>query len=218
MNLVNELQVSAEENDVLTVLRKTKRLASKLGRQDIAEWLQAEQSGYAVEQNVPEYRKVGTTLAYKTNGYIPAGFGMLMNGAEELPSSGLTTPMSVRESISAVLSWIEKENASSGLYFSIPPSNDYDRALRSIIRFNPMFSHQITLMLRLNDAQIKAIPEQIKDKVLDWACALEAAGVTGEGMSFSAKEKEAAQSIVINIYDSQIEQLTNSGVNQKGSK
>ena len=32
MNLVNELQVSAENDDVLTVLRKTMRLASKLNR------------------------------------------------------------------------------------------------------------------------------------------------------------------------------------------
>jgi hypothetical protein len=34
MSSVNELQVSAEQDDVLTVLRKTRRLASKLGCQD----------------------------------------------------------------------------------------------------------------------------------------------------------------------------------------
>jgi hypothetical protein len=43
MNLVDELQVSAESDDVLTVLRKAKKLASKLERNDIAEWLEAEQ-------------------------------------------------------------------------------------------------------------------------------------------------------------------------------
>src|SRR5690348_10915089 len=80
VNLVNELQVSAERDDVLTVLRKTKWLASKLDRQDIAEWLQAEQGGYRDDQPVPEYRKIGTALAYNTNGYIPAGFGYLRNG------------------------------------------------------------------------------------------------------------------------------------------
>lgn len=37
MSLVNELQDSAGSEDVLTVLRKTKRLASKLDRQDIAD-------------------------------------------------------------------------------------------------------------------------------------------------------------------------------------
>jgi hypothetical protein len=92
MNLVNELQVSAEKDDVLTVLRKTKRLASKLGRQDIADWLQNEQGGYPGTVPVPEYRKIGTTLAYDTNGYVPAGFGYLRNGIEDLPVAGLTFP------------------------------------------------------------------------------------------------------------------------------
>jgi len=63
MNLINELQASAENDDVLTALRKAKRLASKLERQDIAVWLQAEQGGYAPGQPVPEYRKIHTTLA-----------------------------------------------------------------------------------------------------------------------------------------------------------
>lgn len=44
MNLVNELQVSAEQDVVLTVLCKAKRLASKLDRSDITEWLRNEQT------------------------------------------------------------------------------------------------------------------------------------------------------------------------------
>jgi len=106
MSLVNELQVSAEKDDVLTVLRKTKRLASKLDRQDIAEWLQAEQGSYSPDQPVPEYRKIATTLAYNTNGFIPAGFGYLRNGIEDLPSCDLTYPLHLRDSISTVLSWL----------------------------------------------------------------------------------------------------------------
>jgi hypothetical protein len=81
-----------------------------------------------------------------------------------------------------------------------------------------MFAHQITLLLHLNGAQIAAIPNHIKDKVLDWACALEAGGVTGEGLSFSAKEKEIAPSVTFNISNSQIEQLNNLGTNQRGDK
>jgi hypothetical protein len=46
MNLVDELQASATKDDVLNVLRNTRRLASKLKRHDITEWLQAEQDGY----------------------------------------------------------------------------------------------------------------------------------------------------------------------------
>ena len=81
-----------------------------------------------------------------------------------------------------------------------------------------MFADQITFLLHLNSCQIRAIPEQIKDRVLDWACALESVGVTGDGLSFSAKEKEIAHSVTINISDSHIEQLNNSGTNQRGEK
>jgi len=218
MNLVNELQVSAEQDDVLTVLRKTMRLASKLGRDDISAWLEAEQSGYPDNRDVPEYRKVGTTLAYKTNGYIPAGYGQLMNGVEDLPSLDVTCPMPVRESISVVLTWIESLGKGHGIYFPIPAGSDYNRSIRTIVRFNPTIERQITLLIHLNESQIRAIPDRIKDKVLQWSLALERAGVTGEGMTFSAKDKEIAQRVTWNIYGSHIEQLNNSGINWKGSQ
>lgn len=218
VSLVNELQASTERDDVVTVLRKTKRLASKLDRQDIADWLQAEQAGYVPGQPVPDYRKVVTTLAYNTNGYIPAGYGYLMNGIEDLHLFDITEPFQVKNSISGILTWIEGLTMGDAIYFPIPEGTDYSRALHSVIRFNPMFAHKITFLLRLNDSQIKSIPDQIKDKVLDWACALERAGVTGEGMSFNAKEKEKAHSVTFNISNSHIEQLSNSGTNQRGDR
>jgi hypothetical protein len=193
-------------------------LASKLDRPDIADWLQAEQGGYVSVQSLPEYRKIGTTLAYHTNGYVPAGYGYLRNGVEDLPSYDLAAPMHVRDSISTILSWIESLKVGNAMYFPIPEGGDYSRAIRRVIRVHPMFAQQLTFSLHLNDAQIKAVPEQIKDKVLDWACALEAAGVTGEGLSFSAEEKQIAHAITFNISDSHIEQLNNLGTNQRGDK
>lgn len=215
MNLVNELQVSAEQDDVLTVLRKTKRLASKLDRQDIADWLRAEQAGYAPDQPVPDYRKIVTVLAYNTNGYIPAGYGHLMKGIEDLPAFDVTSPLHVRDSVSGVLTWIEYLGKGDGIYFPVPEGSDYSNVLRGVIRFNPMFAHQITFLLHLSDSQIRAIPEQIKDKVLDWACALERAGVHGEGLTFSPKEIDQAHGITFNISGSHIEQLSSLGTNLK---
>jgi hypothetical protein len=117
-----------------------------------------------------------------------------------------------------VWSWIKDLNNGQEIYCPIYEGTDFSRAIRSLFRFHPMFARRITFQLHLNDAQIRAIPEQIKDEVLDWACALEAAGVTGDGLSFSAKEKEVAHSVTFNISDSHIEQLNNSGLNQKGGK
>ena len=106
MNLVDELQESATKDDVLSVLRNTRRLASKLKRHDIAEWLQTEQDGYKDGQLVPDYRRIRTTLAYNTNGYIPAGFGMVRSGIEELHAFDLNVSLPIPESISEVLSVI----------------------------------------------------------------------------------------------------------------
>jgi hypothetical protein len=64
-------------------------------------------------------------------------------------------------------------------------------------------------------SQVRAVPERIKDKVLEWALALERAGVTGDGMTFSVKDKEIAQTVTFNIYGSQIGQLSNLGTNLK---
>jgi len=217
MNLVNELQSSAEQDDVLTVLRKTKRLASKLDRQDISDWLHCEQSGYKNKNvSLPDYRKINTTLAINTNGYIPTSFGMVVNGIQDIPSCGLDLPCNLGDSISAVLSMIEEIKNEKQMYRPIEEGTEFSRSLREFIKIDPMFSRQVTFLLHLNAAQVKAIPDQIKDKVLEWACALEVAGVTGEGMSFSEKEKHTAHNVNFNIFDSHIEQLNNSGTNQRG--
>jgi hypothetical protein len=216
-NLVNELQISAEQDDVLTVLRKTRRLASKLARQDIADWLDAEQNAYGTGP-VPDYRKISTSLAYNTNGPIPIGMGLVKNGIEDLHIKGMAYPVDLRDSISTVLSMIEGTKAGNAIYWPINEGTELSRLIRQQVRFNPLFARQITFLTHLNETQIVAIPERIKDKVLEWACALEAAGVTGDGMSFSPKEKEIAHSVIFNISDSRIEQLTNAGFNLKGGQ
>jgi AbiTii len=214
MNLVNELQVSAEQDDVMTVLRKTMRLASKLNRDDISGWLEAEQSGYPDNLNVPDYRRIRVTFAYNTNGFISAGFGRLMNGVQELPTD-IDVKVPVGSPLSAVMAWVAQMDKGHGIYQ--PVDEKMDQALRGMYQFHPMYAKQISLMLRLNDSEVRAIPERIKDKVLHWALALERAGVTGDGMTFSVKDKEIAQTVTFNIYG-HIEQLSNSGTNLKSGQ
>jgi AbiTii len=215
MNLVNELQVSAEQDDVLTVLRKTKRLASKLGRQDIGEWLRSEFEGYADKKSVPDYRQVRTTFAMKTNGYVPAGYGMVRDGIEQLDGfSHLAPTLPVIDPISDVLAWIESMSSNgNATYCAVHRGMESDRFLRGCV--DPMFREQVSFLLRMNDSQIKGIPEQIKNRVLNWACMLEAAGVHGENMSFDETEKQLAHAITFNISHSKIEQLNNMGTNHK---
>jgi len=216
MNLVNEVQVSTEHDDVLTVLGKAKWLASKLERDDIAGWLQAEQDGYPSCQAVPEYRKIATTFAYHTNGLIPAGYVRLMSGVQDLPVCGLEFPFPVASPIATVLTWIEHD--AQGIFYPIEAGSEGSRIIHRTFQFDSMHANQITFLMHLSCSQIKAIPERIKDKVLDWALTLERAGVTGEGMTFSPEDKRIAHSVVFNVTDSKIEQLSNFGINRKINK
>ena len=213
MNLVNELQESAETDDVLTVLRKAKRLASKLELDDVAEWLKSEQSGYEDSDSVPDYRRIGTRLAFNTNGLIPAGFGQLMNGVQDLPAFGFETTWPVNVPISMVNNWISQ--GADRVYFPIESGSDSDRMIRKYFQTHPAYERQISYLVHLNGSQILAIPERIKDRVMDWALALERATITGEGMTFSEKEKQLAHNVTFNIIGSTIEQLNNAGTNKR---
>jgi hypothetical protein len=217
MNLVNELQEVAEKQDVLTALRNTKRLASKLGRQDILDWIKGELEGYAVDANLPDYRRIYFGLAYKTNGVIPAGWGRVQHGVFDLPSLGLLDDKRrpIREPISVVLNWIKGLDSGTHLYLPINEGSGLSHSIREIYGFDPTIAQQVSFLERLNESQIEAIPERIKDTVLDWALALERAGVTGDGMSFSATEKQIAHNIVFYINNSTVDQITTSGTNQK---
>ena len=216
MGLVNELQEAAERDDVLTVLRKAKRVSAKLGRKDICLWLEHEQNGYPDGNVVPEYRLVPVTFCYNTNGYIPAGYGQLINGIVPLPGivGGCKSP--IYQPISTVLDWVESMKSGHGIYEPIPPK--VAETLRGGLRCNmPELLHHVTFMAQLDSSEVRAIPEHIKNRVLDWACDLETAGVTGEGQSFSENEKRTAQTVIFNINNSNIDQLNNSGSNIKGS-
>ncbi len=213
MNLVNELQVSAERDDVLTVLRKARRLASKLGVNDIDDWLAAEQDGYDAEQPVPSYRMVKGYLCFNTNGPIPVGCGHVATGIMDYPGNiGVDRPM--LDAMGEVLALLEPTSgkAKHGLY--MPVDNRILRELRNTL--NEYIADQVTFLLRMNVAQVRAIPEAVKDKILNWALALERRGVLGENMTFSEKEKSEAHAITFNISNSKIEQLNNMGNNHKG--
>lgn len=214
MNLVNELQVSSEKDDVLTVLRKAKRLASKLGLDDINHWLQCEMEGYGANDAMPKYRTVKATLVYNTNGYIPAGFGYMQNGIMPYPGN-YTVDRGMPDSMSEILTMISAlQERNHGLYYPL----DESKVLRTLRNnFDPMIANRVTFMLQMNGGQVQAIPEAVKNKVLDWACELERRNVHGENMTFNDKEKTEAHNITFNIYESTIEQLNNMGQNLRKS-
>jgi hypothetical protein len=217
MGLVNELQESAERDDVATVLRKAKRLSAKLSRQDINDWLEHEQSGYPDGAAIPDYRVIGVTVCYNTNGYVPAGYGMVKSGIEPVPGWSLDLTVPKREPISTLLSYVDAMDKGNDLY--MPIDGDLAETIRGHLRSScPEILRQLTFLTKFNQAQIRNIPEQVKNRVLDWACKLEMAGVTGDGVSFSAKEKEIAQSMVFNLTHCKVGQISGDGTNVMGPR
>jgi hypothetical protein len=201
---------------VVTVLRKAKRLSSKLRLQDINDWLDHEQSGYPRGDGVPEYRVVLGSICYNTNGYIPAGFGMARSGIAPLPGFDLGLNVPQVDPISGIMSHIASLGGGNGLY--LPAGDDLSNHIRANLQSTDRsILDQLTFLVKLNESQVRDIPEQVKNKVLDWSCKLESAGVTGDGVSFSEKEKQIAQHVVFNIMNSTVDQITNGGMNLKGT-
>jgi hypothetical protein len=216
MGLVNELQESAERDDAQTLLRKAKRVSAKLKRDDISRWLKNEQNGYPEGAEVPSYRDINVSFYYNTNGYVPAGYGYLKSGIGPLPGKWPDKTISSRRPISTIVEWVNSINKQGvQIYEELP--KDIDELVRALFKSNnPEVLAQITFMVQLNESDIRDIPEQVKNRVLDWACDLESAGVTGDGHSFSNAEKETAKTVILNIINSTIDQLNSSGTNLKG--
>ena len=214
MSLIDELQESAEQDDALTVLRKAKRLSSKLKKQEIMHWVDAELSGYKPSADMPAYRISPTTMHYNTNGFIPAGFGRIMNGIQPLPGGIERLEVPIRDPIATILDWTKNKDKKAGLYFPVPEESA--EVLRSQLSCNfPQVIDQLTFLAKLSDAVVRAIPDHVKNRVLNWALELESAGITGEGKSFTKKEQAIARDITFNINGSNIDQLNNLGNNQK---
>lgn len=212
VNLVNQLQVSAESDDVLTVLRKARRLASKLGVSDIDTWLQHEQNGYPNSRDVPEYRKLRGRIVIKCDTPVPMGMGQIGTGIIDYPGP-LLREVGMPDSIAYVTALIE--SLRDGSFPSVPITDRRDcDFLRS--HLNQFLANAATFHIAINGAPLRAIPEAVKDRIMDWALELEQRGVHGDGMSFNDSEKEAAHSIVFNLDNCSVGQLNNMGKNIQG--
>lgn len=217
MSLINELQESSERDDVIVVLRKTKRLCAKLGRDDILQWVNNELNGYPNDiKDIPDYRNITSYPGYRLNHYISGGY--MINGivllTEIIPSfksfkTCLLRPISeiidIISSIKGDIRYCELMNEDAATAFKEFFRKDNEELLQ-----------HAQFLLQKDSNEIRAIPDRIKDMVLDWACSLEISGVTGEGQSFTTKEKKNANNVIFNVSRSIVGQISDSGTNLLG--
>lgn len=211
MGLVNELQCSVEKDDVITVLRKTKRMCYKLGRNDILQWVNNEINGYD-KTPIPEYRNITAYPGYKLNNFRDGHNGVVLLNETTTLFEGIKD--TINKPMSHIVDIIESFNNGQKCCFLMN-----DKAADTIRRFfanspdNAPILRNAQFLTVLDSIEIKSIPEQVKDIVLDWACNLESLGIAGDDKSFTNDEKDKARETVFNITHCSVGQISDSGTN-----
>ncbi|MET4720779.1 hypothetical protein ABIF63_004885 [Bradyrhizobium japonicum] len=176
-SLIEEIQREALDLTipVSTLLRKVRLAAAKLKLDTVEEWVTNELSGY--EETVPAYRILRGTVRYN-NGYT--GWQMLLGDTSSFSQKGNG------QSISQIESMLEPTGNQT---FHIPFSGKLAEMIGKAAG-----GGQASYALFIDRAQLSGVLSAVRNLVLDWAINLEKAGIKGDGMSFSEREKKIAES------------------------
>jgi hypothetical protein len=191
-SLVLELQRDALDPNVRVsdLLRKAVVVATKLGVVELKEWAQKELAGYEGARAVPPYRKVKGRLSAHNpyRGWIPV----------MIADSTLQKRLESRDSGSSIseLEDLCKQPDEKGGVLHMPLPHDL---LRQVFGNTREFQMGLHPTLLVGQSSVRAILDAVRNEVLRWSLALESQGILGDGMTFSAKEKEKASSVTYHI-------------------
>ena len=155
--------------------------------------------------DVPEYRQVHAELKARNRfrGLIP----ILAEGEEMQEAMQQLNAIPIRQPIGSIVDLLQ---SGDGRYLiEIPPQL---KAL--LIRMQNSYT-KLEPVQTVSRNQFAAILDAVRTNILDWSLQLEANGVLGEGMTFSAEEKQRAQSsITIQNFQGIIGDVSGSTVTQ----
>jgi hypothetical protein len=182
-SIVVELQqlASNQATDIGELLRKSLVVATKLNLVDFNEWIESELNGYTDPTRIPDYRILRGDLR-AINPYV----GLIPFVVPE-DIYGAISQIRNAQPISEVQHLIEDSRARNVSPRVRLPQNQV-RALIDIQDSN--FPLQPVLLV--SAMQLVKIVEAVRTRVLEKALKLEAAGIRGDGMSFTDKEKALA--------------------------
>jgi hypothetical protein len=188
-SLVEELQRDALNTNisVTELLQKCLVVATKLGIDEFASWARLELDGYK-GQEVPEYRVIyGEPQVFNPyRGYQPLRFG-------DHRFAEIVSKMQCNQPIGGIeYDLRQADKTGPGIFqMSFGPANEKLLMDAMEIPMQPS--------LRVTESQLRNIIDAVRKIVLEWSLKLESDGILGEGMSFSRKEKEKAQSVTYHI-------------------
>lgn len=179
MSLILELQEEClSQANTTHLLRKAHLVAFKLELAEFDSWITTEMNGYADSNSLPKYRQVAGTLKARAPEF--AG-GITVNLSKQPFEVPVVQPISVVDAT------ISEPGSETQLALSLESAN-------ALIRDVPQLKGS-SLFVTIPKSEMKKILDGIRDKVLQWALELERAGITGESLSFTEKEKEAAKTL-----------------------
>jgi len=196
-SIVKELQRDAVDSGkrITDLLRKALVVARKLRLADFEQWLEGELSGYQTVSNIPEYRRVhgGVKVFNPFYGWQPVHFASAED-AKHLSNR----PVGV--SVAAIEALLDKHE--TGGCLNIPfPSEIENQLMKGM-------GTDLHVTFVVDPSQLVSILDSVRTTVLKWALKLEEEGISGEDLTFTTAEKEAAgkPSLTINNFFGSISQ------------
>jgi hypothetical protein len=189
-SIIEEIQRDGLDHKVpvSTLLRKVKLAAAKLGLQNVEGWVDRELKGYTSDDEVPDYRRVsGTPMARGVfNGFQPIQF-------EDPEHAEKLSVVPIGQSIPGIEGQLQSSPKQS-LIFPYPPK--LAAALNTSNR-----GRIVQCGVRFESANLISIIEAVRTLVIEWAIAMENAGVIGSGLSFTLADQDKAKAagIVVNV-------------------
>lgn len=180
--LIEEIQGDAtdEKVPVVQLLRRMKVAAAKLKLPEIVAWVDHELNGYPRDEDCPPYRVLaGTPMVHLTG----RGWSVWSLGQEEQ----MNVAFSVYFATGPIAENESHANSTGPIFMAYPEWLERN-TLPHLVRAD-------RIAIAVDQAKFKAILNGVRNKALDWALAIEAEGVTGEGLSFTPEETKAAQSV-----------------------
>lgn len=200
--IIQQLQIDASNPDVSvsSLLRQSKIIATKLDLTDFLIWVNRELNGYGETSSeiVPAYRKI-TGEPKVLNPYYGWQPILFKNAQERDCFSNRL----IGQAIGTLEEVARKNNGASHGRLSIPYSSEIKQLLLESLE------SYTDVLLEVSGSAAHGILDAVRNSILDWALQLEKAGITGDGLSFSKKDKTEATHVTNLVFAQNIAHVGN---------
>lgn len=180
-SIVLQLQDLASDGkyEISDLLRKALLVATKLNLNEHRDWILSELNGYRDSSLLPEYRIIHGDLRAQNpyHGLIP----FILPHADLMET---VTKIRLSESVSSIEQLVSSEKKGSICFFFGPEQEAALMRMQGNYALRPLRVVGGNVLL--------AVIQSVRTRILEWALSLEAAGILGEGLSFSERERSVA--------------------------